>query len=224
MNLKKKIYKKYKKYRENIFYILNFIYQGKINPNEKIFIISLNKTGTTALAHHLIEMGYKLAAQPLYEKLSLQNNHVEIIINELKKDKNNVFQDVPFFSSDLVAEILKQFPHSKFIYISRDVEKWSKSFIKYYIKFHRERPNYRLPMWITMFLKKFYLIDDVNNIDEIKLKLLFQNHRDEIVTLMNNNENFIELDLSDSLTLNILYKKLNRKHVLHRVRARNVNN
>ena len=57
--------------------------QGKPNLNEKIFIVSLNKSGTTALTRHLVEMGYKQSSQPYYELLGIRDNFRESIIKSL---------------------------------------------------------------------------------------------------------------------------------------------
>ncbi|MDP2634659.1 MULTISPECIES: sulfotransferase [unclassified Pseudoalteromonas] len=73
----------------------------------RIFIIGLPRTGTTSVCNAFLELGYK-TAHTAYTKQCF--NSAEVIA------------DTPVFNDFEVLD--KRFPHSKFIYLEREIELW----------------------------------------------------------------------------------------------------
>jgi len=108
-----------------ILFIYNSIIQDKYP--KKIFVIGLNKTGTTSVKKALVDFGYVVADQFDAEILSedvLSGNY-----RGLKKylKTAEVFQDLPFATRGLFRYLYKLYPDSKFILTIRDENKWFNS-------------------------------------------------------------------------------------------------
>lgn len=89
--------------------------------NVRYFGVGANKTGTTSLARALEELGFRVAPQWDYEILLPHwiKRNFQVIIDHVRQDKSNVFQDVPF-SHDYTYQALDlAFPESKFILTER---------------------------------------------------------------------------------------------------------
>lgn len=84
--------------------------------NNKIFIISLPRTGTKSLTKMLMVLGYKTSHCP-----SIRFEW------ELQANENVVYADTPIYRPSLFGELAKN-PTNKFLFIDRDIESWLKSF------------------------------------------------------------------------------------------------
>jgi hypothetical protein len=73
----------------------------------KIFIIGLPRTGTTSISVALLEMGLSVAHTAFTKKAF---------------EMADAVSDAPCFSDYMHLDVL--FPNSKFIYLSRDLDKW----------------------------------------------------------------------------------------------------
>ena len=101
---------------------------------QKVFVIGLNKTGTTTLKVVLDEFGYKVATQKVFELLSKDifedKGHGRIISYCKYYD---AFQDLPFSIPGTYKYLDEAFPGSKFILTVRDSDdQWFRSMKNYY--------------------------------------------------------------------------------------------
>ena len=86
------------------------------NVNNKIFIVSLPRTGTKSLTKMLMILGYKASHCP-----SIRFEW------ELHANVNEVYADTPIYRPSLFGELAKN-SSNKFIFIDRDIDSWLKSF------------------------------------------------------------------------------------------------
>ena len=101
---------------------------------EKIFVIGLNKTGTTSMAHILSEAGFLVAEQREFESLTARwlGGNLTRRSFERKLCKQircyQAFQDVPFSLPALAPLLWERYPEAKFILTKRSSgEEWASS-------------------------------------------------------------------------------------------------
>jgi hypothetical protein len=117
----------------------------------KIFIIGLNKTGTSSMQQYFELLGYNVGNQIESEliirdilllKQKYSNNTKKF--NLLKEsecvplfnyiDKYDVFQDVPFSYPFFYILLIRKYPNSKFIFTTRkNAEEWANSLTNFHI-------------------------------------------------------------------------------------------
>lgn len=99
-----------------------------IGITDKIFIVSLPRTGTKSLSKMLMTMGYKIAHCPSIRlEANLNNNEFE------------AYADTPIYCPSIFSKLVVQ-PSNKFIYVDRDVNSWLDSFER--TKLHRSYLDY----------------------------------------------------------------------------------
>lgn len=99
-----------------------------MHNNGKIIVIGFQRTGTTTLAHALLELGFTVAGTIPTLGSSLVNGNITPTL--LKAKEFDVVQDLPWFV--LFKELDKQFPNSKFILTKRDFHSWWPSFLNHF--------------------------------------------------------------------------------------------
>lgn len=106
---------------------------------QKIFCVGQNKTGTTSLAHALVELGI-----PVAPTLRDHDQLMERVFRDWYRDDYSriirfcysarAFQDYPFSLPRTYAALDQAFSGSKFILTVRDTpEQWCHSFTNYYL-------------------------------------------------------------------------------------------
>jgi hypothetical protein len=124
--------------------------------NNKIFIIGLNKTGTTSMEAYFALLGYNVGVQERFElilrdilllKQKNNNNKQFSLLNESECeplfnyiDKHDVFQDVPFSCPYFYRLLKRKYPDSKFIFtLRKNAEEWTNSLINFHVKIFSNR-------------------------------------------------------------------------------------
>lgn len=134
---------------------LHFAMVGRKRP--KVFVIGLNKTGTTTLAHTFLLHGLRVGDQPTAERLTpeyLAGNWAPILAY---CKSAQAFQDVPFSLPETYKHLDQAFPNAKFILTVRDsAEQWYAS-----RKAHDERLAKRVG------LTHFRSIEDLKQLDYV---------------------------------------------------------
>ncbi|MEQ9544769.1 MAG: sulfotransferase [Marinobacter sp.] len=107
----------------------------KARRRKKVFVIGLNKTGTTTMAKALHDLGYMLAsereAKPLFH--AWLRRDFKPIIEYCKTAQ--AFQDSPFSFPETFKSVDQAFPGSKFILTVRDDEdQWYGSITRFHSK------------------------------------------------------------------------------------------
>ncbi len=95
---------------------------------DKIFIVSLPRTGTKSLTKMLMILGYTTSHCP---SIRLEW--------EFQANVNQVYADTPVYRPSLFSELAKE-TSNKFIYIDRDVNEWVDSFER--TKLHNAYKDY----------------------------------------------------------------------------------
>ncbi|WP_456460925.1 sulfotransferase [Reichenbachiella sp.] len=101
----------------------------------KVFVIGLNKTGTTTIKYALEELGYIVANQLRGEKLL--DEIIEEDFDSFYKycRTAEVFQDAPFSFPGIFKWVDKSFPGSKYILTLRDSDdQWYNSLVNFHSK------------------------------------------------------------------------------------------
>lgn len=105
------------------------------NNEEKVFCISMQKTGTTSVGKFFRDFGYKWSGWDSDEKNDWSNSWYEGNYEDifLSKDFNlaNAFEDSPWFFPDFYKILYHKFPNAKFILFTRDSNSWFQSMVKY---------------------------------------------------------------------------------------------
>lgn len=113
----------------NFYSYTKNIFIKDYEPNNKVFVIGLNKTGTTSLEKILQDFGYKLGNQADAELLTIDvlKGQYRFFLKYLKTA--NAFQDLPFSTRNIYKLIDKQYPNAKFILTLRsNSDIWYTSF------------------------------------------------------------------------------------------------
>ena len=103
---------------------------GRDKMNKKIFCVGLNKTGTSSLHQAFTILGIKSVHYSGIEKTCIkdiiQNNYLEghNILKGLEHYEAFSDWDLGPSTVDIVKEFDKQYPNSKFILNTRDIEGW----------------------------------------------------------------------------------------------------
>jgi hypothetical protein len=124
MNTWYKLIKKYSWFRHiyNLKEIIKNSFIDDYNAENKVFVIGLNKTGTTTMEKVLKDLGYKLGNQADAELLTdyiLKKRYI-FLYKYIKTA--NAFQDLPFSLRNIYKLIYKKYPHAKYILTVRNDE------------------------------------------------------------------------------------------------------
>jgi len=208
---------------DNVRYLYNILQFCKnslikdVEPNNKIFVIGLNKTGTTSTEQALIELGYKMGNQADAELLGeyvLFGNY-QFLIKYLKTAE--AFQDIPFSIRGFYKILHQKYPQAKFILtVRRDADTWCQSLINF-TKKNLKSQNiefgdkvtindtkkivYRYPMMYARLSKmlwtgdRHFINDDEPLYNEEYLKYYYNQHIEESKEYFRNNENFLILNV-----------------------------
>ncbi|MEY8767062.1 sulfotransferase family protein [Francisella philomiragia] len=109
----------------HIYNRVQYVKNGFISdyePHNKVFVIGLNKTGTTSIEEALRELGYRLGNQADAEILNeyVTKGKYEFLYKYIKTA--NAFQDVPFSLRNVYKLVYKEYPNAKFILTVRNNE------------------------------------------------------------------------------------------------------
>lgn len=110
-----------------------YFWSGRRKP--KIFVIGLNKTGTTSVHRALRREGIKLGDQLVGERLlsAYMKSDFAPILRYCKSAR--AFQDVPFSFPDTYRHLYEAFSDAKFILTIRDSgEQWVDSHVNFVVK------------------------------------------------------------------------------------------
>ena len=103
--------------------------------NERIFCISLQKTGTTSVGDFFFEHGFPTARyssnkRNRWDQLWLNGNY-EAIFGSADFKKFQVFEDDPWWYPEFYKLLYHRFPGSRFVFFTRDVDAWFNSMMNH---------------------------------------------------------------------------------------------
>ena len=217
----------------NLLQYLKNKFSKDYEADNKVFVIGLNKTGTTSTEKALLDFGYKLGNQVDAELISdyaLKGNY-KYLLEYLKTA--NAFQDQPFSFRGFYKVLHQKYPNSKFILTIRSNEDvWydslvsftKKRFLNDGIKIGEEltisnlkKLDYRYPQMPYNIMKMLWLRDRHVLLDEDKLfdedycKFYYKQHIKEVKKYFKNNPNLLVLNVEEKDSYTRLYKFLGKE-------------
>jgi len=147
---------------------------------DKVFGVGLPKTGTKTLKYALMELGYDKPKKCKQKYTQLYDEGKFGKLHSIANKANNV-SDSPWWL--MYKKLHHWFPDSHFILTVRKTpDAWYKSVIKHITTRGMSALNF-----------KNVFDMDINNIDEKKLKAIYNNHNTEVREYFKGNRNFIEV-------------------------------
>jgi len=106
----------------------------------KVFCIGYNKTGTTTIGKSLEMLGYRNSSfnKKVWRKY-YKKNKIDKVLNYTARFDS--FDDLPWLKEDMIPILDREFPNSKFIYLTRDEKSWKQSLHNWTVKISGERPD-----------------------------------------------------------------------------------
>jgi hypothetical protein len=109
--------------------------KGKALFGNKIFCISLQRTGTTSVGRFFGRHGYEVATYHTQSKNEWTNlwfnREVENIFNSSDFKSHQVFEDDPWWCGDFYKRLYQRFPSAQFILFERDPDDWFDSMLRH---------------------------------------------------------------------------------------------
>lgn len=100
---------------------------------ERVFCISMQRTGTTSVGKFFRDFGFRWAGWPADLKNgwsgSWHAGAYDDIFSSLDFRSSNAFEDSPWFLPDFYKILFNRFPNSKFILFTRDPDAWFQSMV-----------------------------------------------------------------------------------------------
>ncbi len=101
----------------------------------KIFCISFQRTGTTSVGGFFKDQGFRVANYGVSRRnewgISAFENDYERIFSSKDFKKSRVFEDGPWWYTDLYKLLFFRFPSSKFVMLTRDADHWFDSMLSH---------------------------------------------------------------------------------------------
>lgn len=102
---------------------------------DKVFCISMQRTGTTSVGDFLADHGYNVArwGDSHYYNWPYQifKGDYEAVFSSNSFKAYNAFEDGPWFSCDIYRVLFHRFPGSRFILLSRNSDEWFGSMVRH---------------------------------------------------------------------------------------------
>ena len=101
--------------------------------NERIFCLSLQKTGTTSFGNFFEHFGYPVVRSDMANFRGWNRHWYMGAYNKIFSDPvfrhHQVFEDAPFWAKDFYKNLHQQFPNARFILFTRDPKAWFNSLL-----------------------------------------------------------------------------------------------
>lgn len=102
---------------------------------DKVFCISMQRTGTSSVGKFFRDFGFRWAGWPADEKNnwsgSWYDGDYEAIFSSADFRRSNAFEDSPWFLPGFYKILFNRFPTAKFILVTRDPDSWFQSMVKH---------------------------------------------------------------------------------------------
>lgn len=156
----------------------------------KLFIIGLPRTGTTSISVALLDYGFKVA-HTAYTKRAFE--------------LADVVSDAPCFCD--YQELDQLFPHSKFVYLERSLERWVPSMQMLLNKMLPElapKTGYLNPVLKRVMNQIFAPFTTSNPLNKEHLEACYINHQQQVMDYFAQRDDFLRIDISNSNSLPVL--------------------
>jgi hypothetical protein len=153
----------------------------------KIFIIGLPRTGTTSISVALLDYGFKVA-HTAYTKRAFE--------------LADVISDAPCFCD--YKELDQLFPHSKFVYLDRALERWVPSMQMLLGKMLPElapKTGYLNPVLKRAINQTFAPLTTADPLQREHLEACYIAHQQQVMAFFAQRDDFLSIDISDKNSL-----------------------
>lgn len=110
--------------------VLNSIVHSRA---ERVFCLSMQRTGTTSVGRFFRDFGFRWAGWPADENNGWSNSWYDGDYNKIFSSRDfraaNAFEDSPWFLPGFYKVLFHRFPTAKFILFSRDSDAWFRSMV-----------------------------------------------------------------------------------------------
>lgn len=107
----------------------------KNQRNQKVFCLSMQRSGTTSVGDWLEAHGLKRAGSPTSVRLGWTQQWYEgspdTIFDSEEFDRTEIFEDDPWWCPSFYTVITARYPSAKFILLERDPEEWFESLCRH---------------------------------------------------------------------------------------------
>ena len=109
--------------------------RGFDDDAERVFCLSMQRTGTTSVGRFFRDVGYAWAGWPADEKndwsAAWYRGGFEAILSSADFRAANAFEDSPWFAPDFYKVLFHRFPRARFVLFTRDPDAWFGSMLRH---------------------------------------------------------------------------------------------
>ena len=161
---------------------------------DKVFVIGMNKTGTTTIYATLKDLGFEMADSKVGEVMAAEYFQTGAIRNlDNYIESAQAFQDVPFSIPGFYKQLAEKYPKAKFILTTRSSsEQWLNSLKKYQTvrlksKSNQQikeldivKSNYVFSGWTQIMMKGIFNFPDVALYSD-GFKKVYEQHNSDVI-------------------------------------------
>tara|TARA_B100000497_G_C7645382_1_gene388070 strand:- start:236 stop:943 length:708 start_codon:yes stop_codon:yes gene_type:complete len=189
---------------------------------EKVFVIGMNKTGTTTLYASLSQLGFEMGDSRVGEVMAAEYFQSGVIRNlDEYIASAQAFQDVPFSIPRFYEQLAKKYPKAKFILSIRgSSEQWLNSLKKYQTARVSSKSNnmvtegdiedskYVFSGWTQIMMKGIFNYPNVPLYSSEFKKVYEQHNMDAINYFRNNKEKLLVINVAQKNSIKEFYEFL----------------
>ena len=200
---------------------------------DKVFVIGMNKTGTTTLYATLKDLGFEMGDSKVGEVMAaeyFQTDSIRNLNNYIESAQ--AFQDVPFSIPGFYKQLAENYPKAKFILTIRSSsEQWLNSLKKYQTvrlspKTNQlitegdiEKSNYVFSGWTQIMMKGIFDFPNVALYSDGFKKVYEQHNADVIDYFKKNQERLLVINVAQENSIKRFYKFLEVPANLQRLKS-----
>lgn len=180
----------------------------RIRGRRKIFVVGMNKTGTTSMDRALIDLGYLPADEWRFTTMFDRHLQGELPIDDILRECATAehFQDIPFSTPrGFWREVYKKYPDARYILTVRDsAEVWFNSLCKFQSKTYKTDglPGYEdfknsyNGSGMALRLME-YIFGDSEYYDRDEYTEIYNNHVREITEFFDDKPNLLVVNVAE---------------------------
>jgi hypothetical protein len=100
---------------------------------QKVFVISIQRTGTTSTGRFLAHHGYRVATWQVARRngwaMATHQGRFDEVVDHPDVAAHDAFEDHPWFVPEIYQRALQRHPDAKFVHFVRDPDAWFKSMV-----------------------------------------------------------------------------------------------
>jgi hypothetical protein len=177
-----------------------------IKNEHRVFVIGMNKTGTSSIFEALKTLGFKMCPEQSLQSVELFNQINDGDFTNLEKflEKYNGFKDRPWNHPKVYEFLDKNYENSKFILTIRDEDEWVDSYIRW-----DKKVRLRKKFYYQTASKICYGVDDFLSDSEL-MKKTYRSWNESVINYFKEKDNILILDIKGQNNWDLICKFLNK--------------